>query len=98
LKADFYISKDFIILYINYKFLNLLNFLKHFLKKFECPICNKRFRKIEESMQHEQVIHGSSKYYTCNSCNRQFLGMEQMRDHIKKKHQYKGERKNNKKS
>jgi hypothetical protein len=49
-------------------------------------------------MQHEQVIHGSGKYYTCNSCNLQFLGMEQMRDHIKKKHQYKKDKKNNKKS
>ena len=44
-------------------------------------------------MQHEQVIHGSGKYYTCNSCNLQFLGMEQMRDHIKKKHQYKKDKK-----
>ncbi len=70
-----------------------LNFLINFLKKFDCPICNKRFRKIEESMQHEQVIHGSSKYYTCNSCNLKFLGMEQMRDHIKKKHQYKKDKK-----
>ena len=70
-----------------------MNFLINFLKKFDCPICNKRFRKIEESMQHEQVIHGSSKYYTCNSCNLKFLGMEQMRDHIKKKHQYKKDKK-----
>jgi uncharacterized protein with PIN domain len=85
--------KILLYLYINFVFLRLLNFLIHFLKKFDCPICNKRFRKIEESMQHEQVIHGSGTYYTCNSCNLQFLGMEQMRDHIKKKHQYKKDKK-----
>jgi len=44
-------------------------------------------------MQHEQVTHGSDKYYTCNSCKLEFLGMEQMRDHIKKKHQYKKDKK-----
>ncbi len=61
-----------------------LIFLINLWKKFHCPICNKRFRKIEESMQHEQVIHGSGKCYTCNSCKLKFFGMEQMRDHIKK--------------
>jgi uncharacterized C2H2 Zn-finger protein len=39
-------------------------------------------------MQHEQVIHGNGKSYTCNSCNLKFFGMEQMRNHIKKSHQY----------
>jgi hypothetical protein len=39
-------------------------------------------------MQHEQVIHGTGKSYMCNSCNLQFFGMQQMRDHIKKNHQY----------
>jgi uncharacterized C2H2 Zn-finger protein len=66
-----------------------LIFLSNLWKKFDCPLCNKRFRKIEESMQHQQVIHGSGKYYTCNSCNLKFFGMQQMRDHIKKNHQYK---------
>jgi uncharacterized protein with PIN domain len=65
-----------------------LNFLLNLWKKFDCPLCNKRFRKIEDSMQHEQVIHGTGKIYTCNSCNLKFFGMQQMRDHIKKKHQY----------
>ncbi len=44
-------------------------------------------------MQHEQVIHGSGKCYTCNSCKLKFFGMEQMREHIKKNHQYKKNKK-----
>ena len=73
--------------------LRSLNFLINIWKKFHCPICNKRFRKIEELMQHEQVIHGSGKCYTCNSCKLKFFGMEQMREHIKKNHQYKKNKK-----
>jgi len=73
---------------LNVHYLRPLNFLLNLWKKFECPLCNKRFRKIEDSMQHEQVIHGTGKIYTCNKCNLKFFGMQQMRDHIKIKHQY----------
>ena len=73
---------------LNVHYLISLNFLLNLWKKFDCPLCNKRFRKIEDSMQHEQVIHGTGKIYTCNNCNLKFFGMQQMRDHIKIKHQY----------
>jgi uncharacterized protein with PIN domain len=73
---------------LNVHDLGSLNFLLNLWKKFDCPLCNKRFRKIEDSMQHEQVIHGTGKIYTCNKCNLKFFGMQQMRDHIKIKHQY----------
>jgi uncharacterized protein with PIN domain len=73
---------------LNVHYPRSLNFLLNLWKKFDCPLCNKRFRKIEDSMQHEQVIHGTGKIYTCNNCNLKFFGMQQMRDHIKIKHQY----------
>ena len=73
---------------LNVQYPRSLNFLLNLWKKFDCPLCNKRFRKIEDSMQHEQVIHGTGICYTCNSCNLKFFGMQQMRDHIKIKHQY----------
>ena len=73
---------------LNVQYPRSLNFLLNLWKKFDCPLCNKRFRKIEDSMQHEQVIHGTGKIYTCNKCNLKFFGMQQMRDHIKIKHQY----------
>ena len=79
---------------LNVQYPRSLNFLLNLWKKFDCPLCNKRFRKIEDSMQHEQVIHGTGKIYTCNSCNLKFFGMQQMRDHIKKKHQYTKNKKN----
>ena len=66
-----------------------MNSLFNLFKKYQCSLCNKTFRKIEESMQHEQVIHGSGRSYFCNKCNQNCSGMEQMRDHIKRNHQYK---------
>ena len=63
--------------------------LFNIFKKYQCSLCNKKFRRIEESMQHEQVIHGSGRSYYCKKCNQNFSGMEQMRDHIKRNHQYK---------
>ena len=63
-------------------------FFEKVFKRYECKICKKKFRKIEESMQHQQVIHGTGRSYTCNKCNLSFDGMEQMRDHIKKTHSY----------
>lgn len=68
--------------------MQLLIFFENLLKRYECTVCKKRFRKIEESMQHQQVIHGTGRSYTCNKCNLSFDGMEQMRDHIKKFHSY----------
>jgi hypothetical protein len=50
--------------------------------------CGRKFRKIEEMMQHTQVIHGKALLYDCKNCNMSFEGMEQMRDHIKKFHSY----------
>ena len=57
-------------------------------KKHRCEICKKRFGKIEDLMQHKQVIHGSDLLYECKPCNVSFTGMEQMRDHVKKFHSY----------
>jgi hypothetical protein len=53
-----------------------------------CETCAKKFRKIEELMQHKQVIHGKDLLYYCKKCNMSFEGMEQMRDHTKKFHSY----------
>jgi uncharacterized C2H2 Zn-finger protein len=53
-----------------------------------CEICGRKFRKIEDLMQHTQVTHGKALLYDCKNCNMSFEGMEQMRDHIKKFHSY----------
>ena len=70
-------------------------------KKNICETCGKKFRKIEELMQHKQVIHGNDLLYYCKKCNMSFEGMEQMRDHTKKFHSYNNiikQRNNNKKN
>ena len=59
-----------------------------FKKKFSCDICQIKFKKIEELMQHEQINHQNNKSYDCYRCDQTFDGMEQMRDHIKKFHSY----------
>jgi ribosomal protein L34E len=53
-----------------------------------CNKCGKRFHKIEELMQHTQIVHGNDILYHCRQCNVSFEGMEQMRDHAKKFHSY----------
>jgi uncharacterized C2H2 Zn-finger protein len=69
-------------------------------KKHICERCGKKFRKMEEMMQHIELIHGKGLLYDCKMCNVSFEGMEQMRDHIKKFHSYNKivEQRNNKKS
>ncbi len=57
------------------------------LKKHKCETCGRKFRKIEEFMQHQQVAH-EQRLYICRECNIGFEGMEQMRDHAKKFHSY----------
>jgi DNA-directed RNA polymerase subunit RPC12/RpoP len=56
-------------------------------KNHSCEICSRRFRKIEELMQHQQVAH-EQRLYVCSKCKAGFEGMEQMRDHVKKFHSY----------
>ncbi|HKU50319.1 MAG TPA: C2H2-type zinc finger protein [Nitrososphaera sp.] len=56
-------------------------------EKHLCNTCGRKFRKVEELMQHQQVSH-EQKLYICNECNAGFEGMEQMRDHAKKFHSY----------
>ncbi|HET6641513.1 MAG TPA: C2H2-type zinc finger protein [Nitrososphaeraceae archaeon] len=58
------------------------------LKRNKCQECGRSFRKIEELMQHQQVVHGKDKAYRCNSCGLEYFGMEQMRAHIMKYHSY----------
>ena len=57
-------------------------------KKHKCHICDKKYRKIEQLMQHQQIVHGRDLLYECKDCRVEFDGMEQMRDHIKKFHSY----------
>jgi uncharacterized C2H2 Zn-finger protein len=56
-------------------------------EKHRCDKCERKFRKAEELMQHQQVAHEEN-LYICNQCNMSFEGMEQMRDHAKKFHSY----------
>jgi hypothetical protein len=55
--------------------------------KHGCEKCGRKFRKIEELMQHQQIAH-ECKQYVCEKCGTGFDGMEQMRDHAKKFHSY----------
>ena len=59
-----------------------------FLKKNTCEFCGKRFRALEELMQHFQITH-DDRTYECKQCDMKFEGMEVMRDHIKRNHSYK---------
>ncbi|HEX2014103.1 MAG TPA: C2H2-type zinc finger protein [Nitrososphaera sp.] len=56
-------------------------------RKHECESCGRKFRKVEDLMQHQQVYH-EQRLYMCSECNAGFEGMEQMRDHARKFHSY----------
>ena len=62
--------------------------LSSLIRRRRCDKCGRRFHKIEELMQHTQVVHGKGIFYHCKQCDIKFEGMEQMRDHAKKFHSY----------
>ncbi len=61
----------------------------HIFKKHKCEKCGKKFKQQEELMQHEQVIHGDSRY-DCKQCKLYFSSMEEMRTHLQRSHSYRG--------
>ena len=61
----------------------------NFFKKIKCDICEKKFSKEEELMNHKQIIHGKNLKYDCKKCNKYFSSMEDMRTHLQKEHSYK---------
>ena len=60
-----------------------------FFKKFSCDMCDLKFHKQEELMQHQQVVHFKDLPYDCKECNEYFSSMEEMRTHLQRKHSYK---------
>ena len=63
-----------------------------FFKKNRCNICEKKFSKIEELMNHQQIMHSNELKYDCKKCNEFFSSMEEMRTHLQKYHSYKKDR------
>ena len=63
-----------------------------FFKKNQCKVCDKKFSKLEELMQHQQIVHGKDLPYDCKECNKFFSSMEEMRTHLQKHHSYKKDR------
>ncbi len=58
-------------------------------KRIICDVCNKKFSKDEEMMNHRQVVHGKDLPYDCKECDRYFSSMEDMRSHLQREHSYK---------
>lgn len=58
------------------------------LKRHKCEICDRAFRRVEELMQHQQVIHGKDSMYECRSCNMVFTNGEDLRGHARRYHTY----------
>ncbi len=63
-----------------------------FFKKIKCGICDKKFSKEEEEMNHKQIVHGKDLKYDCKECNKYFSNMEDMRTHLQREHSYKKDR------
>ena len=63
-----------------------------FFKKNICDECEKKFSKLEDLMQHKQIVHFKDLPYDCKECNKNFSSMEDMRKHLQKFHSYKKDR------
>ncbi len=63
-----------------------------FFNKIKCNVCDKKFSKEEEMMNHKEIIHGKDLQYDCKECNRYFSNMEDMRTHLQREHSYKKDR------
>jgi uncharacterized Zn-finger protein len=63
-----------------------------FFKKSVCDVCNKKFSKEEELMNHKEIVHGKDLKYDCKECSKYFSNMEDMRTHLQKEHSYKKDR------
>jgi len=44
-----------------------------FFKKHTCNICEKKFSKEEELMNHKQILHGKDLKYDCKECDKIFF-------------------------
>ena len=55
-------------------------------------MCDKKFSKEEELMNHKQIVHGKDLQYDCKECNKYFSNMEDMRTHLQREHSYKKDR------
>ena len=63
-----------------------------FFKKNKCELCDKKFSKEEELMNHKQIVHGKDLQYDCKECKKYFSNMEDMRTHLQREHSYKKDR------
>ena len=63
-----------------------------FFKKFQCELCQKKFSRHEDLMQHQEITHFKDSLYDCKECDKNFHSMSEMRDHLKQKHSYKIDR------
>ena len=61
-------------------------------KKIKCDLCDKKFSKQEEVMNHIQIVHDKDLKYDCKKCNKFFSNMEDMRTHLQREHSYKKDR------
>lgn len=57
------------------------------LGRIRCPRCGLAFRRREDLMHHEQLVHGTA-LYDCTACGLGFSSMEDMRAHLKRRHSY----------
>ena len=61
-------------------------------KKFSCEHCEKKFRRHEKLMSHQQLTHYKDLPYDCKECDQNFSNMEDMRTHLQRFHSYKKDR------
>lgn len=74
--------------YVTTKSFNLAQHLRHHNdeRRYECPICNKRFRTSSHLRTHTRAVHTKEKAFQCPDCSRGFATQWQCKSHFRTHH------------
>ena len=77
---------------IDHEIIEHTDLKKHFiinkdLKLFKCGVCEEKFTRQGQLVQHVVTLHSKLEPYTCNHCNASFKGKIELNNHLRLQHQ-----------
>ena len=77
---------------IDHEIMEHTDLKKHFIinkdqKLFQCGVCEEKFTRQGQLVQHVVTLHSKLEPYTCNHCNASFKGKIELNNHLRSQHQ-----------
>ena len=77
---------------IDHEIMKHTDLKKHFIinkeqKLFQCGVCEEKFTRQGQLVQHVVTLHSKLEPYTCNHCNASFKGKIELNNHLRSQHQ-----------